>query len=374
VPEGSVWQQVDHSIMAKTCAKGYLPLLLDSAALVCQYGGIIKIVEVSQAGTTQGSGDYKPNGNNISEEVLALMKKKYQDYDNVREMYNEGGLCIFSFEGLGSNSGKGNSNLFPDGRYGAMMVVAIGDEVQFVTKQASTLPAVLRTKSEGTAISDDGVYAIKTRRHQDLYAAFQCSTENGSDPNIPVTRTKMNEDNRIKDTAIGVNIHTAPEEVGDLYSTACHTIRSEDYIPFLKATGCVSENDSMAYHLQKIYDITSSIKFRGQNAYPTGKQTDWTDEKGQKYSRNKYGIELFPELDKNDKEAIRLANLTRDRWVKARNEKAYVKDEVTKAETNHYYYMELLGGMDMKKDLAGYYVVDRSHMPDDQKRKFFMIK
>jgi len=57
VPEGSVWQQVDHSIMAKTCAKGYLPLLLDSAALVCQYGGIIKIVEVSQAGTTQGSGN-----------------------------------------------------------------------------------------------------------------------------------------------------------------------------------------------------------------------------------------------------------------------------------------------------------------------------
>jgi|GEM_PF-2497505 len=56
VPEGSVWQQVDHSIMAKTCAKGYLPLLLDSAALVCQYGGIIKIVEVPQAGTTQSSG------------------------------------------------------------------------------------------------------------------------------------------------------------------------------------------------------------------------------------------------------------------------------------------------------------------------------
>jgi len=54
VPEGSVWQQVDHSIMAKTCAKGYVPLLLDSAALVCQYGGFIKIVEVPQAGTTQG--------------------------------------------------------------------------------------------------------------------------------------------------------------------------------------------------------------------------------------------------------------------------------------------------------------------------------
>jgi len=56
VSEGSAWQQVDHSIMAKTCAKAYVPLLLDSAALICQYGGIIKIVEVPQAGTTQDSG------------------------------------------------------------------------------------------------------------------------------------------------------------------------------------------------------------------------------------------------------------------------------------------------------------------------------
>jgi len=55
VPEGSVWQQVDHSIMAKTCAKGYVPLLLDSAALVCQYGGFIKVVEVPQVGSTQSS-------------------------------------------------------------------------------------------------------------------------------------------------------------------------------------------------------------------------------------------------------------------------------------------------------------------------------
>ncbi|GLC81720.1 PAAR-like protein [Lacrimispora brassicae] len=56
VPEGSAWKQVDHSIMAKTCAEGYAPLLLDSAMLVCQYGGLIRIVEVPQTGTTKGAG------------------------------------------------------------------------------------------------------------------------------------------------------------------------------------------------------------------------------------------------------------------------------------------------------------------------------
>ena len=367
VPEGSVWQQVDHSIMAKTCAKGYLPLLLDSAALVCQYGGIMKIVEVSQAGTTQGSGDYKPNGNNISEEVLALMKKKYEDNDNVRKMYNKDGLCVFAFEGLGNNGGKGNSNLFPNGRYGAMMVVAIGDTVEFVTKQASTLPAVLRTKSEGTAISEDGVYAIKARRHQELYAAFQCSTEKGADPNIRVTRTKMKADGRKEGTAIGVNIHTAPKEVGDLYSTACHTICSEDYIPFLIATGCVSGDDPMAFHLQKIHDITSSIKFRGEDAYPTGNVTApvYIDKNGKNYTRDKYGIHQFSDL----------SQFALDTCVAKRKKIAVDREiPITDAERDYYWYMELLCGMNMNVDVTGYYVVDRSHMPETQIKNFFLDK
>ncbi|MDR1550305.1 MAG: hypothetical protein LBT06_17205 [Hungatella sp.] len=36
--------------MAKTAAAGYVPLLLDNAVLVCQYGGLIRIVEVPQIG------------------------------------------------------------------------------------------------------------------------------------------------------------------------------------------------------------------------------------------------------------------------------------------------------------------------------------
>ena len=56
VPEGSVWKQLDSTVLAKTCAKGYAPMLVDSAVLVCQYGGIIRIIEVPQTGTTQGSG------------------------------------------------------------------------------------------------------------------------------------------------------------------------------------------------------------------------------------------------------------------------------------------------------------------------------
>jgi hypothetical protein len=43
--------------MAKTAAAGYVPLLLDNAVLVCQYGGLIRIVEVPKTGTTKESGD-----------------------------------------------------------------------------------------------------------------------------------------------------------------------------------------------------------------------------------------------------------------------------------------------------------------------------
>lgn len=58
IPEGSEWKQVDHRVMAKTYAKGYAPLLLDNAVLVCQYGGIIRIVEVPKTEITKGTGDY----------------------------------------------------------------------------------------------------------------------------------------------------------------------------------------------------------------------------------------------------------------------------------------------------------------------------
>ena len=303
VPEGSVWQQVDHSIMAKTCAKGYLPLLLDSAALVCQYGGIIKIVEVSQAGTTQGSGDYDPNGKNISEEILALMKKNYEKYESVRTMYDEDGLCIFAFEGKGNNAGDSSeTNLYPKGRYGAMMVVTIGNKVEFVTKQASTLPAILHASIDGeykgTAVIPDDVYKIKGKRHQGYYAAFGCETESGSGI-VPASRAHLTADYRYKDKkgAEGVNIHTAPEEVGELYSTACHTISSEDYIPFLIATGCVSESDVMAKKLNGI-NIKTSIEFRGEDAYPAQKSASpvYKDENGKYYTRDNDGMPQFSGL------------------------------------------------------------------------------
>jgi len=53
VPEDSAWGQVDSNVLAKTCAKGYVPLLLDNAALVCQYGGIIRIEEVAKVTSGQ---------------------------------------------------------------------------------------------------------------------------------------------------------------------------------------------------------------------------------------------------------------------------------------------------------------------------------
>lgn len=86
VPEGSAWKQVDHSIMAKTCAKGYVPVLVDNAVLVCQYGGLITVVEVPQMGTTKGSAYIITSkmmsdfGWNISNNELKLLNDTIQKY------------------------------------------------------------------------------------------------------------------------------------------------------------------------------------------------------------------------------------------------------------------------------------------------------
>jgi len=325
---------------------------------------------------------YDPNGKNISEEVLVLMKEKCQLYTNVKKMYDTDGLCIFAFEGLGKNMigisrGVGNLKLFPTGRYGAMMVATIGNKVVFVTKNASTLPAVLKTKNKlgykGTAVSDDGIYYIYSRKHQGLYAAFGTKTEDKTNDKIRVTRTCVcdNETVRVEDEANGVNIHTAPVFVGDLYSTACHTIHPTDYIPFLIATGCVSEDDPMAKILLKKSYIISSLQFRGQNAYPDENQTEWEDENGEKYSRDKYGIKLFSEL--NNQDAVDETYNTRINWCEKKMIDYGVYDNVTNAESDYYYFIELLGGM-LKKNVNGYYVVDRSFMDSDQKKVFYLDK
>ena len=319
----------------------------------------------------ESSGDYDPNGNNISEEILTLMKEKYKNenkqYDNVRKMYDEGGLCIFAFEGKGNNTGESSEkNLHLGGkRYGAMMVVTIGNKVEFVTYEASTLPAKLNGK-----ISEDGVFHIQQRRHQDYYAAFQLNkgnyidtTSTGKDANgNPV---------RIDNKANGVNIHTAPDKVGNLYSEVCHTINSKDYLPFLYASGLVDKNDPMAIALEAYgTNIESSIKFRGENAYAEAGEDRFHDKSEKRYARSIdiKELELGTIPEEHDIDPLQTCSAKRDALAEDRVEKRGESHKLTPEErlNDYYFYMELLCGMSMN-DKQGYYVVDRTKMPKDQK-------
>jgi hypothetical protein len=47
INENSVWHQVDSNVLIKAKQKGYVPMLVEEAVLVCQYGGIIRVKEVS---------------------------------------------------------------------------------------------------------------------------------------------------------------------------------------------------------------------------------------------------------------------------------------------------------------------------------------
>lgn len=59
ISENSVWHQVDSNALIGVKQKGYAPMLLDNAVLVCQYGGIIRIEEVPK--TRINCSDYGVN-------------------------------------------------------------------------------------------------------------------------------------------------------------------------------------------------------------------------------------------------------------------------------------------------------------------------
>lgn len=361
--------------------------------IAVQYDGTKKgWVRVSEIDEIRELGFYDTTDYAVDPIALEIMKKKCED-TNVGNMYKNNGLCIFAFEGLGSYSGEGNPDLFfikkdnkiekGKGRYGALIVVTIGNKVVFTTKNASTLPNVLHTNIEidkngtkeymGTAIIPDNVYKIVTLRHQSYYPAFGCQTIDDSGF-LPNSRAHITEKYRVKDggvtkyLATGVNIHTAPTKVGDLYSTACHTISSQSYVPFLTTSGCVDEDDSMAWCLSSM-EIESSLKFRGERAYPAnGDPVGIRDKNGQLYSRDIEGmnmkVELFSELSDD---AITQAKRTRGNLGEKRGEN---REDLDKS--NYFWFMELLGGMFKNDDLTGYYVVDRSQMDKELKDLFYL--
>lgn len=57
INKNSVWHQVDSKVLIELKQKGYAPILLESAVLVCQYGGVICVKEVVNTSKTQAISD-----------------------------------------------------------------------------------------------------------------------------------------------------------------------------------------------------------------------------------------------------------------------------------------------------------------------------
>ncbi len=340
IPMLGMWTQPHQtSIIWNSVSGDHTETLIFDSVILCRFGGMIGVVEIPEE-EMGPEGIYDLNGMNVDQKALKIMEKKYRENEHIKEMVDGNGLSIFAMEGLGENSGKGIPELFPNGRYGAELVVTKGNVVQFVTRHASTLPSTLELEERdaGIAIVKEGVYFIFSKRHQQRYAAFAVAVEDLSGyTSMPVIRKKIGEPWVYDSTASGINIHTAPNDTGPLYSEGCQMIRSKDYIDFLFATGLTRRDDRYANFLRGI-SIDESLLFRGENLYPTGRQTRMKDEDGDEYNRIKYGM---------------------------------------KGPDGEYaWYIELLEeiGCDFDENnlITGYYVLDRTYMPGSQKEKFYL--
>lgn len=70
------WKQIDGDLLVETNAQGYAPVLTDNAVLVCQYGGIISIVEVPDAEEEEKEGQ---------ENKLYKLSNEYIDWLKIAE-------------------------------------------------------------------------------------------------------------------------------------------------------------------------------------------------------------------------------------------------------------------------------------------------
>lgn len=212
----------------------------------------------------QRSGDiFNPNSCPIDERAIPIMERYYNDSSNVSSIVDsQNGICIFALEGLGNHYGTGESYFFPKGRYGAMMVVTRGNTIEYVTYTASTIPSGLidpDDEKQELAIANEGVYDVGGKRHQGNYAALQLYAIGTNSSEISCRRKS-----KPKGTADGINIHTAPNNTGRRYSFGCQLIGTQDYIQFLIITGCISPNDIWAQRLIML-DVEDQDEFEGFN-------------------------------------------------------------------------------------------------------------
>ena len=177
-------------------------------------------------------------GLTVDEKVIEKLEGYY--YNNpttVKDEVDNGGTCIFAFEGLGSYEGGGN-NWHPDGMYGAMMLVTKGDKITYITKNSSTLPD---WATENSKTLKEGIYPYNMGAHRETYTCLR----HDKSPVLSCWCRQKDGTFTTKEGK-GINIHAAGNNRADLsknpWSTLCQLIRWSDYVNFGKAVGFLNEN------------------------------------------------------------------------------------------------------------------------------------
>jgi hypothetical protein len=157
----------------------------------------------------------------------SLIKKKLST--------NSKAPLVFFFEGDGSYSHKQADH--PEGRYGAMVIVVIEGEIEYTSKNASTLPDY--EKIDATV--NDGVYEFVGGRHKisepkKMYSALR--VRNGGV--VPSTKGK----NKKPHNATGINIHKGvnTDVPNPKTSIGCITIHKDEFTQFVIAVGVVKHS------------------------------------------------------------------------------------------------------------------------------------
>ena len=98
------WKQIDGDLLVETNAQGYASMLTDNAVLVCQYGGIISIVEVPDAEEEEDIAqygfqyDWKKGGLRSTEYVTQEFLDKVISISNELQINPDDLMAVMAFE------------------------------------------------------------------------------------------------------------------------------------------------------------------------------------------------------------------------------------------------------------------------------------
>lgn len=202
----------------------------------------------------------------VREKALCMMDEYYKNKeiaDVVDGRESKCDTCIFAFEGLGS--GKQGSSATTDPNYHenggylkAMMIVTKGKIIEYVTRNASTLPdnrpdklsPKQYMKKYGTSYLasttlDAGIYDYETGYHKSSYLALLPSKWNEKSTEWKGWYLNSDDNDFHSGDCSGVNIHASginPKESKlEANSLGCQLVYGGDYYDFGKKVGFLNE-------------------------------------------------------------------------------------------------------------------------------------